>query len=315
MRWLAEQILHPIKHLLLRSDPGWRAGGESQGVPANLPKFCFDSPRHWQWHSVYLEPMNKLLFSTLSAAFLALAAPAAPAADQDGRCYEMRTYYAAAGKLDDLHARFRDHTCKLFEKHGMQNIGYWVPQDNPDRKLIYILAYPSREAREKAWKGFMADPDWQKVYKASEVNGRLVGKVESIFLAETDYSPAIQPSTAQPARVFELRTYTASPDNLGALDDRFREYTLKLFTKHGMENFGYWHLLAGQKGADVTLIYLLAHKSRKAAETSFKAFRADPEWITAKEASEKKAGGSLTVSGVDGVKSVFLNPTDYSPTK
>ena len=248
----------------------------------------------------------------LSAALLPLAAPAA---DKDGRCYEMRTYYAAAGKLDDLHARFRNHTCKLFEKHGMQNIGYWVPQDNPDRKLIYVLAYPSREARTNAWKEFMADPDWQKASKASEVNGKLVAKAESIFLAATDYSPAIKPSIVQPPRVFELRIYTASSGNLGALDERFRHHTLKLFARHGMENFGYWHLLPGQKGADDTLVYLLAHKSREAAEASFKAFRVDPEWIAAKEASEKKAGGSLTEGGMAGVKSVFMNPTDYSQTK
>src|SRR5919198_203543 len=79
----------------------------------------------------------------------------------DTRCFEMRVYYAAPDKLDELHARFRNHTCKLFEKHGMLNVGYWVPTENADHKLIYILAYPSRDAREKSWKEFMADPDWQ----------------------------------------------------------------------------------------------------------------------------------------------------------
>ena len=73
----------------------------------------------------------------------------------------MRIYYAAPGKLDALNTRFRDHTCKLFEKHGMVNIGYWLPMTNTENKLVYLLAYPSREAREKSWKEFMADPDWQ----------------------------------------------------------------------------------------------------------------------------------------------------------
>ncbi len=127
--------------------------------------------------------------TTILGCLLTTFAMTLPGANPDTRCFEMRTYYAAPGKLDALHARFRDHTCKLFEKHGMQNIGYWVPVDNPDNKLIYILAYPSREAREKSWKAFMADPDWQKAYKASEVNGRLVAKAESLFLSATDYSP------------------------------------------------------------------------------------------------------------------------------
>src|ERR1044071_5024264 len=94
---------------------------------------------------------------------LTLSAPAA----QDTRCFELRTYHAAPGKLDELNARFRDHTCKLFEKHDIQNIGYWVPLDNSGNELIYLLAYPSREARDKSWKAFMADPDWQGAYHAS----------------------------------------------------------------------------------------------------------------------------------------------------
>ena len=237
------------------------------------------------------------------------------AAGNDPRCYEMRTYHAAPGKLDELHARFRNHTTRLFEKHGMVNIGYWVPTENPDRLLIYILAYPSREAREKSWAAFLADPDWKAAQKASEVKGGLVSKVESRFLTATDYSPEIKTSAADQPRTFELRTYTASPGNLHALNARFREHTLQLFARHGMQNIGYWNLMKDQKGADDTLIYLLAHQSKAAAEASFKAFRADPKWIAAKEASEKKAGGSLTQGGMAGVKSIFLVPTDYSPTR
>ena len=106
--------------------------------------------------------------------------------------YEMRTYYSPEGKLDALHARFRDHTTKLFEKHGMTNIGYFVPVENPDRKLIYWLAYPSKEARDKSWAAFLNDPDWKKAHKESEVNGPLVSKVESQFMKTTDYSPAFK---------------------------------------------------------------------------------------------------------------------------
>lgn len=239
-------------------------------------------------------------------------ATAAAAAGQEDRVFELRTYYAPEGRLNDLQARFRDHTLKLFEKHGLTNIGYWVPVDNPDNKLVYLLAFPSREAREAAWKSFFADTDWQAVRKQTEANGPIVAKVESVLLAATDYSPAVQPA-ATGDRVFELRTYTASPGNLENLHSRFRNHTLKLFEKHGMTNVGYWSPLDGQPGAGQTLIYILAHKSVDAAKASFDAFRQDPDWLAARKASEEKAGGPLTVEG--GVKSVFMNATDYSPLK
>src|SRR5512138_1597771 len=115
--------------------------------------------------------MKKLLITSLAAAILCLTGWAA---DKDSRLFEMRIYYAAPGKLDDLQARFRNHTTKLFEKHGMQNIGYWLPLTNSENRIIYILAYPNREAREKSWKEFGADPVWQEAAKASEKNGKLV---------------------------------------------------------------------------------------------------------------------------------------------
>lgn len=113
-----------------------------------------------------------------------------PSAGKD-RLFEMRTYTAAEGKLNDLNARFRDHTNKLFEKHGITLIGYWTPTDGEKAKntLIYILAYPDKEAREKSWKGFMADPDWKTAQAESEKNGPLVTKVDSVFMKPTDYSP------------------------------------------------------------------------------------------------------------------------------
>ena len=236
-----------------------------------------------------------------------------PARAADTRCYEMRIYYAAPGKLDALNARFRDHTCKLFEKHGMANLGYWLPLTNTDNKLIYLLAYPSRAARDQAWKDFSADPEWQTARNESEKNGKLVTKADSIFLAATDFSPAIQPSAAAAPRVFELRTYAATPGQLDNLLARFRDHTVQLFAKHGMTNFGYWTPTEEKNGAGQKLIYLLAHTSPEAGAASFKAFRADPDWLAVKKASEDKAGGSLTVP--DGVKSELLAPTDYSPTK
>ena len=109
------------------------------------------------------------------------------------RVFEMRTYTAAPGKFAALQTRFRDHTLRLFEKHGMQNIGYWIPADPPNSEntIVYILAHKDRETAKKSWAAFGADPGWQKVRTASMApdGASLTTKVESVFLNPTDYSP------------------------------------------------------------------------------------------------------------------------------
>jgi hypothetical protein len=107
------------------------------------------------------------------------------------RVFEIRTYTTPPGKLDALNARFRDHTIKLFDKHGMKSIGYWIPQDPAlkDNTLIYVLAHDSREAAAANWKAFQSDPDWVKAKADSEKDGRLTTKTESVFVDPTDYSP------------------------------------------------------------------------------------------------------------------------------
>ena len=109
----------------------------------------------------------------------------------DTRVFELRTYYAAEGKMDALHARFRDHTCALFKKHGMTIIGFWKPIDakEAEKRMVYVLAYDNKEAATKAWAGFQADPDWKSARDASEKDGKLVEMVESVYLNPTDYSP------------------------------------------------------------------------------------------------------------------------------
>ena len=110
-----------------------------------------------------------------------------------GTVFELRIYHPNEGKFDALLKRFREHTVRLFEKHGMKNVAYWIPLDDPLRgtTLIYILAHPSREAATSNWKAFVDDPEWQKVRDESEVNGKLVDKVDSTFMALTDFSPAL----------------------------------------------------------------------------------------------------------------------------
>lgn len=112
-------------------------------------------------------------------------------AGKDARVFEMRTYIANEGKLDALNARFRDHTNRLFEKHGITLIGYWTPTESPasENTLIYILAYPSREAADASWKAFREDPAWNKAREESEKDGKLVKEVKSVYMNPTDYSP------------------------------------------------------------------------------------------------------------------------------
>ena len=258
--------------------------------------------------------MKKNAYPLFAAVLLAISAFLPPPVGKfpaDARLYEMRIYYAEPGKLDGLLARFRNHTTKLFNKHGMTNVGYWVPVDNTDNKLIYVLSYPNREAREQSWKDFLADPKWKKAAAKSEENGKLVTKIESVYLKTTDFSPELRLTKSKAPRAFELRTYKTTPGNQENLLARFRDHTVKLFEKHGMTNFLYWTPTEKEGGADDTLIYILAHQSKEAGLKSFDDFRQDTDWQAVRKASEEKGGGSLTVT----VESVYMTPTDFSPVQ
>jgi len=252
--------------------------------------------------------MKKQLFLLLFLAFATFSLQAQ--SDANSRIYELRTYYASEGKLPDLLNRFQQHTLKLFYKHNMRVEGFWLPiGENKDNKLIYVLSYPSREARDKSWSDFSKDKEWISAMKNSIVNGEIVAKVENIFLKTTDFSPNNMNSVGD--RVFELRTYKTTTNHLPNLLERFRNHTLKLFEKFGMTNIIYWTPTDKEQGADDILIYFLTHKTKEAGLASFKAFGADPEWQAVRKASEEKAGGSLTIS----VKSEYFVPADFSPLK
>ncbi len=107
------------------------------------------------------------------------------------RHFEMRTYVANEGKMEALHQRFRDHANRLLAKHGVELVGHWTVAsgEGAGNTLIFILAYPSREAREASWRAFMEDPEWKKAKEESEKGGVLVGKVIQTFMVPTDYSP------------------------------------------------------------------------------------------------------------------------------
>ena len=252
--------------------------------------------------------IRTLLFSVLGCLSLGAVMNLQAA---DTRLYELRIYHVAPGKMDALHARFRDHTRALFEKHGIVNVGYWTPMDNEDKRLIYIVSFPDRAAHDASWKAFGADPEWQKVYKASEADGTLVTKVESTLMTATDFSPhrarrrRRAPGVRTPNLHHPSRQARRSPSPLPRLHRRPVQKT--------------WHdqlrILDSVEGArrelGHTLIYILAHKSHEAGLDAFKSFRADPDGSRPKPLPRPMA--TLTVT--DGVKSTYMNPTDYSPSR
>jgi hypothetical protein len=131
-------------------------------------------------------------WTVLAALALSITTAGASHADNVApRVFEIRTYTTPEGKLEDLHRRFREHTMKLFERHGMVNIAYWTPQDPKlaSNTLIYVLAHKSRQAAADSWAAFIADPEWQRVKAASEANGKILIKIESVFTEATDFSP------------------------------------------------------------------------------------------------------------------------------
>jgi hypothetical protein len=115
----------------------------------------------------------------------------AAGAEPAGKVFEIRTYHTLPGRLDALQKRFRDHTLKMFEKHGMTNVAYWVPQDSPAKEttLIYVISHASRDAAKANWATFIADPEWTKIAADSQVDGKIIDRIESVYMDATDYSP------------------------------------------------------------------------------------------------------------------------------
>jgi hypothetical protein len=229
--------------------------------------------------------------------------------------YELRTYTTNEGKLDNLNARFRDHTVELFDKHGMESVGYWVPVKEPLSKntLIYVIKHESLEAAKASWKAFLADPEWKKAARESQVDGQILAKApDSVFMTLADYSPKLptdesdDDAAKSDEAVFELRVYRTNKGKLPGLDTRFADHTIELFKRHGIESVAYWHPLE-EPAADDTLIYIIKHESPEVAKASWKAFSADDQWQ--KVAKESQQDGRFLRERPE---STYMKATDYS---
>jgi hypothetical protein len=256
-----------------------------------------------------------------AAATLLSACSSVGASDRSPRqpnvgLYELRTYTASPGKMAELDARFRDHTISLFQKHGMMPIAFFhvaaQPGQTIDDRLVYIMGYKDRAARDASWTAFANDPEWKQVYADSQKDGSLTSKIENVFLSATDYSPKLNLTPSATPRHFELRTYTVMPGRLEDLHARFRNNTLRIFAKHGMTSMLYWRPVADQPKMTDKMVYLLAFPSQEARGAAWTAFSADPEWKKVSDDSQK-TGPMLISPG--GVVSVQLTPTDYSPLR
>lgn len=260
--------------------------------------------------------MKSRLLLALALVFGFASLVSAQTAAPDSRVYELRIYTTNAGRLPNLLSRFRDHTMRLFERHGMRSIGYFTPiekSEGADTTLYYFIEHASREAATTSWAAFRADPEWVAVRVASEEGGAILAKpVESVFFKATDFSPAINPGGSfEKPRVFELRRYTAAEGKLSALHAFFRKSVLKSFADHGITGIGFWDPTDADQGAGKEFTYLVAHPSREAATQAWTALRADAYFVSAR--AEAYKDGNLTAQG--GIQSLFLTPVDFSPLK
>jgi hypothetical protein len=220
--------------------------------------------------------------------------------------FEMRTYTVHEGKMPDLIQRFQNHTRALFTKHGIENVAYFLSEEQPEKQLTFILGYPSAAERDVRWGNFANDPEWKAVATASEANGKIVQKVDQVFM---EWAKGLNAAKApRPSGIFQLRNYHLLPGRLDAIQARFRDHTQALFEKQGLSNYPYW-ITVEKDGAQPKLVYLIGHLTKDEFNAAFGRFVADPEWIRVRDASE--ASGKI----IEKIDAVFFTALPFSPMK
>ena len=230
----------------------------------------------------------------------------------EGPLYELRIYQASEGRFQHLIKRFREHTDRIFKKHGLKALGYWIPTDGSvkkRRKFVYLLQHPSRYEAYRNWTNFFNDKEWERVMDKPEFQGLLSEKPTSIFLSLNDYSVAARNDIEKPGGSFELCTDVVNPGKLPMLNARFRKHTTSLFNQHGIQNVSYWTPFDQPDSKD-TLIYLVHHANRKQADLNWEAFGQDPEWK--KVARESQIQGKLLARPPE---RLYLKALDFSPLR
>ena len=223
-----------------------------------------------------------------------------------GPIFELRIYAAAEDRLGHLIKRFREHTDRLFRKHKMEPIAYWLPTDGTakeKRRFVYILKHPSRYAAYKNWNGFTHDPEWKRgVLEQPEFQRLLSKRPESIFLTPKQFRNASTPST-KPG-IYELRIHTAAKGQLVTLQKSHRQQVVGLHLKYGIRDIGSWFAY-DRPESENTLYTLLRHTARKQADLNWKALESDPMW--------KKVGANGKL--IQKTERLYLKPLEFSPLK
>jgi hypothetical protein len=268
---------------------------------------------------------------------LLMSSSLAWAVEPDTHYYELRVYDSNEGKQAKVNDLIAKSGVKYMTKHNINLVGAWVPVDSADDRVITLVSHKDKASAAKSWAAFQADDGWKSELADSSKDGKAVKAITQIYLNATDYSPTVKAANVG-KRIFEMRTYVSTPNNLKHLNARFRDHTVKLFEKHGMTNVAYFNIpedekltneqllkacsVKGKDSADckmsdpaapTALVYFLSHQDEAAMKASFGKFGPDPDWKSALANSEKTAGGPLTVK--TGVKSIVLKATDYSPMK
>lgn len=231
---------------------------------------------------------------------------------RQGPIYELRIYKANEHRFQNLITRFREYTDRIFARHHMNALGYWIPTDGTPRqkrRIVYLLKHASRYEAYANWIHFSNDREWEKVLDMPRFGGLLAEKPTSIFMTENDYSAKVAGSIEKSGGVYELRTYTCNEGKLAAINARFRDHTSRLLDKHGMKNVSHWtpfDLPASQN----TLIVLIHHQSRQQADTNWESFLSDPAWQ--RVAKESQQNGKFLAKPPD---QIFLRPLDFSNLK
>ena len=231
------------------------------------------------------------------------SAPRMPRVD-DGPVYELRIYAAAEDRLGHLIKRFREHTDRLFRKHKMEPVAYWLPTDGTakeKRRFVYILKHPSRYAAYRNWNAFTHDPEWKRgVLEQPEFQRLLSGRPESVFLTPNKF---LNESTrSNNPNIYELRIHTAAQGKLTALHQHHRDTGVNLHLKHGIRTLGSWFAF-DRPESENTMYTLHRHTNRTQADLNWKAIEADPEW--------RKSRGNLNTK----TERLYLKPMDFSPMR
>ena len=211
---------------------------------------------------------------------------------QEGPVYELRIYKANQDRFEHLSTRFREYTDRIFAKHNMKALGYWVPTDGTTRQkrsIVYLLKHTSRYDAYANWTHFTNDREWQKVLDMPTFRGLLAEKPTSIFMTETEYSDSFVTSNDKADSVFELRFYKCNEGKLDALNARFRDSVISLYEKHKLADVGYWTPFVPPENQN-TLIYMLQHESREQAAANWKALLNDPKWKPVARAFQENGG-------------------------